>query len=80
MKERIELTISILTEHDTEYRAYLEASLADISACHAGYFAQDNSDSDEDIAKEVDVILHGKKQLLSFRNADGTYNCSLNGL
>lgn len=74
LKERIELTISMLTEHDTEYRAYLEASLADISACHAGYFAQDNSDSDEDIAKEVDVILHGKKQLLSFRNADGTYN------
>lgn len=74
LKERIELTISKLTEHDTEYRAYLRASLADISACHAGYFAQDNSDSDEEIAKEVDVILHGKKQLLSFRNADGSYN------
>ena len=74
LKERIELTISRLTEHDSEYRAYLEASLADISACHAGYFAQDNSDSDEEIAKEVDVILHGKKQLLSFRNTDGTYN------
>lgn len=74
LKERIELTISTLTEHDTEYRAYLEASLADISACHAGYFSQDNSDSDEEIAKEVDAILNGKKQLLSFRNADGTYN------
>lgn len=74
LKEQIEHTISVLTEHDTGYRAYLEASLADLSACHAGYFAQDNSDSDEDIAKEVDVILHGKKQLLSFRNADGTYN------
>ena len=74
LKERIELTISTLTEHDTEYRAYLEASLADISACHADYFSQDNSDSDEEIAKEVDAILNGKKQLLSFRNADGTYN------
>ena len=74
LRERIELTISTLTEHDTEYRAYLEASLADISACHAGYFSQDNSDSDEEIAKEVDAILNGKKQLLSFRNADGTYN------
>ena len=74
LKERIELTISTLTEHDAEYRAYLEASLANISACHAGYFSQDNSDSDEEIAKEVDAILNGKKQLLSFRNADGTYN------
>lgn len=74
LKERIEHTISTLTEHDAEYRDYLEASLADISACHAGYFSQDNSDSDEEIAKEVDAILNGKKQLLSFRNADGTYN------
>ena len=74
LKERIELTISTLTEHDTEYRTYLEASLADISACHAGYFSQDNSDSDEEIAKEVDAILNGKMQLLSFRNADGAYN------
>ncbi|MGN0619426.1 MAG: type III restriction-modification system endonuclease [Ruminiclostridium sp.] len=74
LKERIEHTISTLTEHDAEYRDYLEASLADISACHAGYFSQDNSDSDEEIAKEVDAILNGKKHLLSFRNADGTYN------
>lgn len=74
LKEQIEHTISVLTEHDAGYRAYLEASLADLSACHAGYFAQDNSDSDEEIAKEVDVILHGKKQLLSFRNTDGSYN------
>jgi 23S rRNA pseudouridine1911/1915/1917 synthase len=66
--------LSTLSEHDTEYRAYLEASLADISACHAGYFSQDNSDSDEDIAKEVETILHGKKHLLSFKNKDGSYN------
>ena len=74
LKERIELTISTLTEHDTEYRSYLEASLANITSCHAGYFSQDNNDSDEEVAKEVDAILNGKKQLLSFRNADGTYN------
>ena len=74
LKERIEAVIATLTEHNAEYRAYLEASLEDISACHAGYFSQDNSDSDEDIAEEVDVILHGKKQLLSFRNAQGCYN------
>lgn len=74
LRERIEMTLATLNEHDAEYRAYLEASLANISACHAGYFAQDNSDSDEEIAKEVDAILNGKKQLLSFRNADGSYN------
>lgn len=74
LKERLEAVLEGLDEHDTEYQAYLEASLSDLKACHAGYFSQDNSDSDEEIAKEVDVILHGKKQLLSFRNPDGSYN------
>ena len=74
LKERIELTIKSLNEHEAEYRAYLEASLSNLAACHAGYFSQDNSDSDEEIAKQVDAILHGKKQLLSFRNPDGNYN------
>lgn len=73
LKEQIEKTIASLDEHDVEYREYLEASLSDLNACHAGYFSQDNSDSDEDIAKEVDVILNGKKQLLSFKN-DDSYN------
>ena len=74
LRETMENIIAGLDEHDAEYRTYLEASLADIPACHAGYFAQDNSDSDEDIAKEVDDILHGKKQLLSFKNENGSYN------
>lgn len=74
LKEQIEKTIASLDEHDKEYKEYLEASLANISACHAGYFSQDNSDSDEDIAEEVDIILNGKKQLLSFKNEDNTPN------
>lgn len=74
LQEQIEKTISTLDEHDETYRKYLEASLEDLSACHAGYFSQDNSDSDEAIAKEVDIILHGKKQLLSFINDNGSYN------
>lgn len=74
LKERIEAVLASLNEHEAEYRAYLEASLADLSACHAGYFSRDNSDSDEEIAKEVDAILNGKKQLLSFCKPDGTYN------
>lgn len=74
LEEQIEKAISTLDAHDETYRKYLEASLEDLSACHAGYFSQDNSDSDEAIAKEVDMILHGKKQLLSFVNDNGSYN------
>lgn len=74
LKEQIEKTIASLNEHDCAYREFLEASLANLSACHAGYFAQDNNDSDEEIAKEVNAILNGKKQLLSFRNPDGSFN------
>lgn len=74
LKETIEQTIAVLDAHESVYREYLEASLADISACHAGYFAQDNNDSDEEIAQQVDTILHGKKKLLAFKNHDGSYN------
>ncbi|MDY4493874.1 MAG: type III restriction-modification system endonuclease [Erysipelotrichaceae bacterium] len=74
LKEAIEEMLSNLDEHEIEYKEYLKASLKDISACHAGYFSQDNSDSDDDIAKEVDIILNGKKQLLSFKNTDDSFN------
>lgn len=72
LKERLEYELK--AENTPEYKAYLEASLADISACRAGYFAQDNSDSDEAVADEVEDILHNKKHLLSFSNEDGTLN------
>ena len=74
LKESIEELIKKLPPEEKSYKEYLEASLADIAACHAGYFAQDNSDSDEDIAKEVDDILRNKKGLLSFKNEDGSFN------
>lgn len=74
LKEEINKILQTLTSYEQEYRAYLEASLKDVSACHAGYFAQDNDDSDEKIAEEVKVILHGKKELLSFKKPDGSYN------
>ena len=61
LKERIEAVLASLNDHEVEYRAYLEASLADLSACHAGYFSQYNSDSDEEMAKEVDAILADQK-------------------
>ena len=71
LKEKLKDTIGKLSEQENEYREYLEASLKNIRACHAGYFAQDNSSSDESIAEEVNDILNGKKQLLSFVDKDG---------
>ena len=60
-------------DNSEEYYAFLQASLADLSACHAGYFAQDNADTDEAIAEEVNDILHNKKKLLAFKDADGNF-------
>lgn len=74
LRERIISMINTLNEHESEYREYLKASLENISSCHAGYFSQDNNDSDEAIAGQVDAILHGKKQLISFKNPNGSYN------
>lgn len=64
-----------LTRQNTpEYEAYLKATLENIDASCAGYFSQDNNDSDENIANEVKVILHGKKELLSFTDDEGKPN------
>lgn len=57
-----------------DYSSYLQASLQDIAACRAGYFAKDNSDSDDAIAEEVEDILRNKKKLLSFKDEDGKWN------
>lgn len=61
-------------ENSEEYTSYLHASLQNLAACRAGYFAKDNNDSDEAIAEEVEDILRNKKKLLSFKNEDGTWN------
>lgn len=72
LRERVKLELS--KSCSDEYRAYLEATLKDPHACHGGYFAEDNQNSDEEIAQQVKEILHDKKQLLSFRNEDGSWN------
>lgn len=61
-------------ENSDEYKEYLLATKADVAYCRAGYFAQDNSDSDEAVAREVRDILQNKKELLAFRLADGAWN------
>lgn len=74
LREAIEDLLPELTFFENEYREYLEATLADIEGSQAGYFAQDNNDSDENIKKEVHAILSDKKGLLTIRNDDGTFN------
>ncbi|WP_281337232.1 type III restriction-modification system endonuclease [Flavobacterium eburneipallidum] len=65
-------TLSI--ENDSDYIDYLKASKLDISACHAGYFSQDNTNSDEEIANQINEILFDKKKLLSIKLDDGKLN------
>lgn len=74
LREAIEGVIPELAVFESEYREYLEATLANIEDSQAGYFAQDNNDSDENIKKEVDAILRDKKGLLAIRNEDGSFN------
>lgn len=64
-----------LTRQNTkEYEAYLQATLDNLDASCIGYFSQDNLDSKENFANEVKLILHGKKELLSFTDDKGKPN------
>ncbi|WP_168171820.1 type III restriction-modification system endonuclease [Viridibacillus sp. FSL H7-0596] len=59
---------------EQEYLEFLKDSLADIRGTNGGYFSQDNSIKEEDIQKEVNEILRDKKNLVSFKNGDGSWN------
>ena len=72
LKARVEK--ELLKYNTDAYKKYLEATLENLGSTCAGYFAQDNNDSDENIANEVKTILHGKKELLSFKDKDGRPN------
>lgn len=72
--ETIDSLLLSLTEQEQEYKDYLLATKADVEASHAGYFAQDNSSSDEAIAEEVQEILYEKKKLLSIKDEKGKFN------
>ena len=69
-----QLEKELRAENSAEYAKYLRASLKDIATCRAGYFSQDNSDSDEAVKKEVDDILRNKAELLSIEGKGGAYN------
>lgn len=72
LKNKIEEELK--KSNSPNYNDFLQANLDNLSNCSAGYFAQDNNDSDEAIAKEVDDILRNKKELLSFKDKDGKWN------
>lgn len=58
---------------ELEYKEFLQASLANISATHGGYFSEDNSNSDEVVQSEVNDILRNKQHLLQFQDEQGNW-------
>ena len=58
----------LVDETDLFYSEYLKKSLSNISRTHGGYFSKDNSESSEEIEKEINEILHDKEALLSLDN------------
>lgn len=58
---------------EEEYKSFLEASLADVSECCAGYFAQDKNSPKENERKEAEQILRSKSELLPFKDAKGNW-------
>lgn len=69
LAEQLDYELSLPCNDD--YRSYLLLTKANISDAIAGYFAQDVEESETSIAKEVDTILHRKKELLSFEGELG---------
>lgn len=69
-----EVLPTLSSENEKDYIAYLEASKKDIASCHGGYFSQDNSNSDEEIADQINEILFDKKKLLSIKTDDDKFN------
>lgn len=72
---------AVIAEHEgkssqvaKDYVTYLKASLSEVSATNGGYFAADNSSTDEAIQAEVDLILRDKQTMLSFTKEDGSLN------
>ncbi len=69
-----QLEAELQKDNSPEYAAYLQASIDNIAACRAGYFSQDNNDSDDAVKREVDDILHNKTELLSIVNKKKQFN------
>ena len=69
LKQKLKDMIS--KETVTEYKSFLEESLRHIEKTHAGYFSGDKED--KEFQEEVNQILKGKENLLSFKNEKGQW-------
>ncbi|MGL6099864.1 MAG: type III restriction-modification system endonuclease [Fusobacteriaceae bacterium] len=47
------------------WKDYLIYSRENLKDCHGGYFSKDNNSSDDEIEKELNLILHDKETLLN---------------
>lgn len=65
---KAEIEELLKSEKDAFYKNYLEKTLLDLSATHAGYFSKDNTEKDEAIEKEINEILHDKQAMLDLEN------------
>jgi type III restriction enzyme len=61
----------LINNEDGDYKDFLRATLCNIAAAHAGYFAQDNGNAA--IEKEVDDILRNKATMLQYKDAQGNW-------
>ena len=78
LKDSLEEEVKRYKESDIDdeknYVSFIEQSIKDIAATNGGYFSEDNSNSDEEIQKEVEEILRDKQTLLSFTDENGNWN------
>ncbi|MDR1289859.1 MAG: type III restriction-modification system endonuclease, partial [Planctomycetaceae bacterium] len=77
LREKFEelLTVKLRKEIKTahgEFKDFLQASLNNVRACLAGYFAEDNKSSQ--YQDEVDKVLRDKEQSIQFKNKNGQWN------
>ncbi|WFQ94682.1 type III restriction-modification system endonuclease [Mycoplasma feriruminatoris] len=78
LKKHLENELKIYKDKKTiieqEYCSFIKASLDDISLTNGGYFAEDNSSSEDQIKNEIDQILRDKDSLISFKDENGNWN------
>lgn len=55
----------IKTLEKCPWKDYLIYSRENLKDCHGGYFSKDNNSSDDEIEKELNLILHDKETLLN---------------
>lgn len=63
LKEILDEKIKVLEE--CPWKDYLIYSRQNLKDCHGGYFSKDNNSSDDEIEKELNLILHDKETLLN---------------